>query len=258
MHPHDDRQGGECVGRKFRKLLGLITGVALLNIVVFSPGLIGLSFGASALAAATAATVVVVSLFTVFYGSYSLLFTVPKLRPVKEIDTHEDYVRSLTYYRHIKPLHKDISLALDQLQRLHKKSPALTAVLRNRFEPTEMSYVKFATVVEEVRTLFYQNVRGMLNKLSVFDPNDFRMLASRRTTQHFSQKLMEDKVMLYNEYMKIMSGYLSANEEILLKLDKLMLEISRLGSVNYQEIEELPCIKEIDTLIQQTKYYKQQ
>ena len=54
-----------------------------------------------------------------------------------------------------------------------------------------------------------------------------------------------------------MTGYLEANEEIMLKLDKLLLEISLLGSTDYRDVEEMPCMKEIDMLIKQTKLYKQ-
>jgi hypothetical protein len=43
----------------------------------------------------------------------------------------------------------------------------------------------------------------------------------------------------------------------LLKLDKLLLEISRLDSLEPGDIENMACMQEIDSLIKQTKYYKQ-
>ncbi|MNC71454.1 hypothetical protein D3C75_1223780 [compost metagenome] len=53
-----------------------------------------------------------------------------------------------------------------------------------------------------------------------------------------------------------MTGYLGANEEILLKLDQLLLEISLLDSTDYTAIEEMPCMKELSALIGQTKLYQ--
>ncbi|MNP47981.1 hypothetical protein D3C76_1420710 [compost metagenome] len=53
-----------------------------------------------------------------------------------------------------------------------------------------------------------------------------------------------------------MDGFIQANEEILLKLDKLLLEMSRLETADYRELEATPCMQEIDELIHQTKFYK--
>jgi hypothetical protein len=49
---------------------------------------------------------------------------------------------------------------------------------------------------------------------------------------------------------------LGANEEILLKLDGLLAELARLGGADYRDVLLMPCMKDIDTLINQTKYYK--
>ena len=46
------------------------------------------------------------------------------------------------------------------------------------------------------------------------------------------------------------------NEQILLKLDKLLLEISDLNSVESGQLEQMAGMIEIDNLIKQAKYYK--
>ena len=46
------------------------------------------------------------------------------------------------------------------------------------------------------------------------------------------------------------------NEDILLKLDGLILEISKLDDIDSGTLEELPAIQEINSLIEHTKYYK--
>ncbi len=238
------------------KLLGLIVGVVILNIIILSPGLLGVSIGGeSALETALGVTLLLVSLLVVLYGSYTLLFKPPAVTPVRDIRTHEDYIDALHHYRHIKVLSKDILLALDQLDRIEKKKATLLDVLSQRFDPTELSYRKFHSVIFEVEKLLYMNIRGILNKLSVFDASDFASIAKEHK---FSSKLIQEKTALYNEYLSYVSGYIGANEEILLKLDKLLLEITLLGSSDYKDVEEMPCMKEIDVLIKQTKYYKEQ
>ncbi|MEK8131692.1 hypothetical protein WMW72_27675 [Paenibacillus filicis] len=240
------------------KLFGLIAGVTILNIFMFSPGLAGVEIGGeSTLQTASGITLLLMSLLVLLYGSYTLLFKAPAVTPVKDMKTREDYMAALHSYRHVKVLKKDILLALDQVDRMDKKKGSLSAVLGQRFDPSELSYKKFNSVIDEVEKLFYLNIRSLLNKLRVFDASDFSLFDSQKKTSSFSTKLMQEKTNLYNEYLNYVTGYLGANEEILLKLDKLLLEISLLDSTDYRDVEEMACMKEIDSLIKQTKFYKQ-
>ncbi|GAA0136838.1 hypothetical protein YSY43_36790 [Paenibacillus sp. YSY-4.3] len=239
------------------KLAGLIIGIVFLNIVVLSPGLLGVQIrGASAVQTATGITLLVISILVVLYGSYIWIIKVPVVTPVRDIQTHEDYIIALSHYKNEKALKKDILLALDQLERMEKKKETFADVLSQRFDPAELSYKRFNSVIYEVEQLFYLNIKGILNKLSVFNASEFSIFTGQQTAMHFSEKLVQEKTKLYHEYLAYVAGYLEANEEILLKLDKLLLEISLLGSTDYREIEEMPCMKEIDALINQTKYYK--
>ncbi|MFD1775396.1 hypothetical protein [Paenibacillus rhizophilus] len=240
------------------KLLGLIAGVGILDIVILSPGLLGVEIGGeSALETASGVTLLVISLLVLLYGSYALLFKPPVLAPVKNMKTHEDYIAALSHYRNAKGLKKDIAHALDQLDRLEKKKTTLSDVLGQKFDQAELSYKKFHSVIDAVEQLFHLNIKGILNKLSVFDASGLSAFTSEQNPRQFSNKLVQEKTALHNEYLASITGYLGANEEILLKLDKLLLEISQLDSTDYQNIEDMPCMQEMDALIKQTKFYKQ-
>lgn len=243
---------------KWLKLLGLIAGIVLLNIIVLSPGLLGVEIGGdSVLETASAVTLFVISFLVLLYGSYTVLFKPPAITPVRNISHPEDYRAALYQFRNVKGLRKDIELAVDQLDRMDKKKLTLLNVLSQRFDSAELSYKKFFSVIAEVEKLFHLNIRGIINKLSVFEASGLSSFASRPRSTSFSNKLIEQKTALYNEYLAYVAGYLGANEEIMLKLDKLLLEISLLGSSDYKDVEEMPCMKEIDALIKQTKFYKQ-
>ncbi|EFU43235.1 hypothetical protein PVOR_04023 [Paenibacillus vortex V453] len=245
-------------GSKSVKLLLLMAVIAMVNVVLVSPGLLGFHIGGdSAFETASVVTVWVVSALLLFYGSYALLFKSPAVKPIKTIQTREDYINSLHHYRHVKVLKNDIDLALDQLERIEKKRSALLSVLGERFEPTELSYKKFMAVIDEVEKLFYLNIRGILNKLGAFTASDFTNMSNPQKSARLSSKVAQKKTELYQEYLAYVAGYLDANEEIMLKLDKLLLEISLLGSSDYRDVEDMPCMKEIDALIKQTKLYKQ-
>ncbi|MGG4340636.1 hypothetical protein [Paenibacillus lautus] len=245
-------------GSKSVKLLLLMAVIAIVNIVLVSPGLLGFQIGGdSAFQSASVITVWIVSVLALFYGSYVLLFKPPAVKAIQTIQTREDYIDALHHYRNVKVLKNDIALALDQLERIEKKRNALLDVLGQRFEQTELSYKKFMAVIDEVEKLFYLNIRGILNKLGVFAASDFTRMSDLPKASQLSSKVAQKKTALYQEYLAYVTGYLEANEEIMLKLDKLLLEISLLGSADYRDVEEMPCMKEIDTLIKQTKLYKQ-
>jgi len=236
--------------------VGLILGVLVVNILVLSPGFLGVEIGRNALSTAFAITLLIASALVLLYGSYVLLFKQPVVLPVKEVKTHEDYVEALNHYRHVKTLEEDITFALEQLERLKKKKATLLNVLNQRFDASELSYKKFDSVTYEVEKLFYLNVRSILNRLGVFDESEYMSVMSQKPTK-FSKELLQEKRNVYNDYLSFMKSSLDTNEEILLKLDKLLLEISRLDSFEPGDIDNMPCMQEIDSLIKQTKYYKQ-
>ncbi|MMZ60992.1 hypothetical protein D1872_231180 [compost metagenome] len=118
-----------------------------------------------------------------------------------------------------------------------------------------MSFKKFASVSQEVEKLLYLNVRSILNRLHVFDKAEYgNMLTSK--PKGLTPEMMQKKNKVYNDYLTYLKTSLNTNEEILLKLDQLMLEISRLDSFEEGDIEQMPCMKEIDLLIKQTKLYR--
>lgn len=240
------------------KLLGMIAGVVILNIAVLSPGLLGVSIGGvSALETATGITLLFVSLLIVIYGSYSLLFKPSAVRAVIPLATREDYIAELNRYRNVKVLREDVAVALDQLERIEKKKNTLQSVLSGRFDRSELSFRKFNTVIQEVEKLLYLNVRSILGKLSVFDAAEYSQFSGKMNSGRFSSSLVQKKNELYNEYFAHVKGCLGANEEILLKLDQLLLELSQLGSTDVEAALEMPCMQELNALIGQTKLYQQ-
>ncbi|MFC4303597.1 hypothetical protein [Cohnella boryungensis] len=240
---------------KYIKLAGLLIAVAAANIVVLSPGFIGLRLDGTPLSAALGVALLLASSLILAYGCYSLLFQPPIALPLKRIETHEDYAEALSHFRRVKALESDIALALDQLDRIRKRLGTLLTVVNQRFDAGELSHRKFSSVILEVEKLFYLNIRSLLNRLSVFDESEFERVMGRNSGR-FPPKLLQEKRNVYNDYLSFVKSSLGANEEILLKLDKLLLEISRLDSFEFQDIEGMPCMQEIDSLIRQTKYYK--
>ena len=152
---------------KWVRLLILNLGIAAANIIVFSPGLIGLELGASALAAASGSTIIFLSGAGLFYGNYKLLSEPEKSIPISQISTAEGYIEALNDQRELKTFEKSIELLLDQIERLQKKNKTIREILLQIFSASEIAYKKFDAVIAEVEKIFFMNIRSVLNKIKL-------------------------------------------------------------------------------------------
>ena len=72
----------------------------------------------------------------------------------------------------------------------------------------------------------------------------------------FSTEIITSKMNIYNEYISFCKNAIEDNEEILLKLDALLLEISKFDTLEIGEIDNMKEIKEMDELIRKSRYYR--
>ncbi|PRX70648.1 hypothetical protein B0G52_11114 [Cohnella sp. SGD-V74] len=250
------RTGEGAKPTKLIKLLALVAAVSILNVVVLSPGLVGVGFGESALETAIGVTLPLASVVALLLGSYAILHKPQEpTPPLRQLQSREDFAAALSRYKRVRLLEEDIEHAVEQLDRIRKKKETLLQVLSQRFQPEELSYSKFASAIAGAESLFYRNVRSVLNRLQAFDESEFESLGSRRAAR-MPRELLQMRAEMLNEFLGFVKYSIGMNEEILLKLDRLLLEITRLDAFEPGDIEEMPCMKEIDALIRQTKHYR--
>lgn len=243
--------------KKMIKLLDLNLGIAAANIITFSPRLIGLELlGISALETALSITFIFLSGAGLIYGNYEILTKPEKEIQTSKIWTVEDYIEALNIHREIKTFEKIIYLLLDQIERLQKKNKTIRDALLQIFSASEMSYRKFDAVITEVEKIFFMNIRSILNKLDAFDEEDYNFIRKKYEEGAFSEQLLNEKLKVFNEYVNFAKAATEDNEQILLKLDKLLLEISGLNSIESGQLERMAGMIEIDNLIKQAKDYK--
>jgi len=238
------------------RLLALNLGIAAANIAVFSSGLLAVDLFGSALEKAFGSAFLVLSGSGLVYGNYKLLSEPEKAIPIGAKSTKEDYVEALNEHRGLETFERNIDLLLDQIERLQKKNKTFRDILLQIFNASEISYQKFDAVIAEVENIFFKNIRSIINKLNAFDEDDYNFIKKQRNSGAFSEEIMEEKFNVYNEYIRSVKEATEDNEQILLKLDKLLLEISGLNCIESGELEQMAGMIEIDNLIKQAKYYK--
>lgn len=243
--------------KKIIKIAGLNIGIALANIIIFSPGLLNVRFDTSnALSTALGGTAIFLSLSVFFYGNFKLLSN--KVTPIKinEIKSYDDCITVLNQSYGKKTFDNSISTMIEQVEHLKKKKMKILNLLSQKFNVIDEIYERFNTTIFDVEYIFFENIKSILNKISVFDEEDYERMRSSIAQKKFSNDIITSKMNIYNEYLSFVKEAVEDNEEIILKLDALLLEISKFDSLETGEIDNMKEIKEMDELIKKSKYYR--
>ena len=232
------------------KILGLNLGIAAADIIVFSPGLLGIELlGGSALEMAFGWTMIFLSAVGIIYGNYRLF-----AQPDRLIPREEYYTEALIEHHGMKTFDEIIDLAIDQIARLDKKDKNIMNILPQTFGDSEITCNKFTAAIAEVKNSFFTNIQIILNKLDTFDEEDYASINKNREAENVLKSINEDKRSVYNKYVASIKSAAEDNEQILLMLDKLLLGISDLKCPEGGQRQQMT--EMIDDLIGQLNYYK--
>ena len=240
---------------KIIKILGLNVGIGVVDTILFSPGLLGIGIiGAGAFEMAFGATAALMSIIVFAFGNYKLIVEKEKIISSNEIKTADDCIDALNQNYDKRVFEKDITTILEQIEMFQKKRGTIKQVLLSKFEVTEMSYSKFEGVISDLENVFYMNIKSIVNKLNAFDEKDYNRIR-KDGEKKFSKEFVNTKMCIYSEYISFVKNATEDNEQIILKLDKILLELSKLNSLEDGKIEDMSVMKEIDDLIEKIKLY---
>lgn len=243
---------------KILKLLGLNSGIIVSNIILFSEGLLGFSvMSANVPIAALSVTALAMSGLAFTYGNYKIISqpTILKVYDETVLIEEKDYIKALEEQSYKKVFEDLIDLAKNQISRIKKKSETLDMLLQQKFSPSEMSYVKFKQAILDSENLVNTNIKNSINRMAIFDYTEYLNI-SKNLTKNLTPEIIESKNKLFREHILYVKNSLDKNENIFIKLDDLLLEVSKLDESNENDIKNLNTIQEIDKLIEQTKLYK--
>lgn len=240
---------------KVIKILGLNIGIATIDIIFLSPGFLGIDIiGTSAIETAFGFTIIIISVIAFGYGNYKLLIEEEKTIQMNEIKTADDCIDALNQNRGKRIFDKDIATILEQIEMFQKKRETIKEVLLQKFDITEMSYSKFDGVISDLENVFYINIKSIINKLNAFDERDYNRI-KKDGEKKFSNEFIDAKMNIYNKYISFVKEAIEDNEQIILKLDEILFELSKLNSLEDGELENMNAMKEIDDLINKVKLY---
>ena len=240
------------------KLIGLNVGIAVVNVILFSRGLIGLTLGTDALLTAIGVTEIVMSIMAFGYGNYRLLFSEPsqpRLYKGEELAEPKSYVEALEERKDKKVFEQDINTAIEQIYRIEDKDRALDSILSQYFSPQEITFTRFQIAINAVQALFFNNVKKMLNRITIFDYKDYTKQMNKLRNSpsvdgvNVASQTLSAQIKIYNEHIGYVRSVVETNENILVKMDSLLLEISKLDDIDEAGLENIAAIQEINDLI---------
>jgi hypothetical protein len=252
---------GEAMGFSKNTLTKLLVFNALLvavNVVVFSNAFLKVRlFMGDVLQSAVGITVIIISVVLFFYVNLQIINAPRKPDPkltadkITTLDSCAEAIRSMGHTGTFAPQMSEI---LEQIQTLQKKRNLINDILLQKFSATEISYQKFKGIVDSTQTVMCQNIKSIINRLYAFDEDDYEELTKGKS--NLSKTIADQKLAIYQEYIDFVNKAVEDNDEILLKLDKLLFEISKFNSLDAGELEKTDAIKELDSLISDTKWYR--
>ena len=241
--------------KKKRRLVILNSAIVLVNVALFAKPLLGLSLiSGSALAISVGWTAIVGSVFAFARGNSQILKTRETHLLAQNIQTLNDC--TAVFQEAINNgdvFDENILKNMDQIKRFTRKRNTIKEILLQKFSESEISFQKFNAVLEAVENAVYMNMRSILNKIAAFDVEEYETM-QRQDFRNVD--FPEEKMAIYNEYISFVDSATKTNEEILIKLDKMLLEISRYNSLEDGDAQKLPAMIELDELIQNASRYK--
>ncbi len=235
--------------KQFIRLLILTILSSLLLIWLFSPGFVGLKIvGGSIFESLLGLAAIAVVVFAIWFI----------LQPQKHIITQQEsihnYIQSLSALSRNDVFMVNAKCLIEQVKRFDDKLDTVDQIILKKFDASEISYARFHQVLKATREVFYSGVQSVINRMIAFDEDDYRRITQGQAK--ISPALLETKMKLYREHLEFINITVEKNEEILVRLDRLLLESSKMSSLEVENLENMQAIKELDTLTDQAKQYK--
>ena len=193
----------------FLKLLIITITLAFVDIILFSPGIYGLSFQIQPIffcimILINISVILGEILFLGFSNTAKYGYNLDKLKDVN------DYKQALeSCYSKKSPFEKEITQAISQITSVDKKNKLLNEILEQN---NKEHFTALTDLGIQATSFLVNNVRKMLNRMAIYDAD-------------MGNNLLD-------EHKKYIQDLLIANENILTEFNKLLTEVSQLDDTS--------------------------
>ncbi|MDR1735058.1 MAG: hypothetical protein LBR73_09305 [Oscillospiraceae bacterium] len=164
----------------------------------------------------------------------------------------EGYIPFLQRQAGKPPFALRMQRAVNQIEAYLFKRGACERILGQLFTPGDLSYNYFYSRISAVETVMQSNSFYIANRVAPFDTEEYREVMQKAATNTTAQK----RLAVLDGFFTDTDSKLEENEEILLKVDLLLAELSKLTTTNADARACEAVIDDLDGLIQNTPLYR--
>jgi hypothetical protein len=171
----------------------------------------------------------------------------PVKRLVYEIDRYITDSKSTDFFV------KNLEMIAVHLPEFQKRVESIKDIVCRRFGENTISYNEFISPVESLYLHSLDLVNDLIEKLYIFDEDKYSLKISELRKENRFDEVAEYEEVLQH-YMQYVKDIIASFEKTVLRLDKLILEISKLNDEQLRRQVEI--ISDLDKVIANTKLYK--
>ena len=237
------------------KIILLNLSIVIAGILLYSDGFLGLRPGDDSILRAGLSIIFAISLVAIFsVGNYSLLKSPEKPNiinlPADKTVTTQEIEALLKKYYSSKYFGDYAKTSSDQLQRLTKSISRATEIINTKFSPGTLTAERYVGVVNAAAAAAINNLKSVAVSMQMFDDEEYKRL------QHYKDDdipddIQEKQIELYNQNFTRIKNSIAKNENLILKTDTLVMELS----AERQDNNDENILDEIATLTDELKYY---
>ena len=183
--------------------------LAIIDVIIFSPGIIGLTFSSNPIMFCLCIIVNIV----LFLGEYVYMTHSVVAKYGYDLDklkNANDYKEALESKLDKKsPFYNDVKKALFQLDSMTRKRLVLTEILEQN---NQEHFTALTDLGEQSANFLFNNVRKILNRIAIFDS--------------------DINTSLEEEHKKYIQKLLNSNENMLIEFNKLLTEVSQMDDTS--------------------------
>jgi hypothetical protein len=155
--------------------------------------------------------------------------------------------RSTPFFR------EKLQALLERIEAFSARYNNIREVITGRFGSAGLSYGKFAAPVETLREYLTALTNSLISRMRVFNEEEYsgrigELTKANRAADATGYKELEQ------EYQNYATKALAAFDDAILRLDRLALEISKLGEADIEKAMSI--LSDLDAVIRDTQFYK--
>jgi len=222
-------------------LLRIIVNISLIviNIIVFSDAFIGINITNGNIFHLACGTAVIILTIIVFYKvniagrlkkKISPYFLTVNEKDIKALPACAAALKAIAAQTGNDAYEDSLIALAGQIEKFESKRNKVNNTLSELFDNTEITYIKFKTTIDSVEDVITNKIKLLISKMRIIE------------TESFARACIGETI--------------SDCDEILLKMDRLLVELSELSAANAGELKHSCAIKELQGLIDSVKWYK--